>query len=429
MDAQMPASKPKPFKIAIVGGGLGGLALAIGLHRQNVPFHIYESASKFDEIGAGVAFASNTVRALILIDPAIEAAVERWATRSNSFDKPDVWLRHMYGADSRNGNGRKAGDHMFDIMAPGFGQLFVHRARFLDELVRLLPQSSASFGKSLKHIEEVDCGVRLKFGDGTEAEADAVVGCDGIKSRVREILLGADNAKSHPTFTGEYAYRGLAPMDLAKNFLGEYALNGHVWVCYDKYCITYPVDRGQSLNMVAVKSTGAGWEGTESKIETTHEEMMKDFADVGDTLRTFIDGVAESTKWALFDMPPLPTYHKEGKIVLLGDSAHATTPHQGNGAGMAMEDACILSHLIGKAQRVADLKSAFAAYQSVRKPRVEKLVATSREAGLIDMFRHESIGDDPVKAAENMQERFKWIWNVDIENQVRWAVKDMDETM
>ena len=425
----MLASQPKPFKIAIVGGGLGGLALAVGLRRRNVPFHIYEAAPKFDEIGAGVAFASNTVRALKLINPDLEAGVERCATHSSSSDNPDVWLRYMYGVNSRNGNRRKAGDHMFDIKAPGFGQLFVHRARFLDELVRLLPQSSASFRKSLKHIEEVDCGVGLNFGDGTEVKADAVVGCDGIRSRVREILLGTDNTKSYPTFADAYAYRGLAPMDLAKNVLGEHAVNGHLWMCYNKYCITYPVDGGRFLNMVAITSTGTGWEGSEWRMRTTHEEMMKDFADVGDTLRKLIDRIAKPTRWALFDMPPIPTYHRQGRIVLLGDSAHAATPHQGNGAGMAMEDACVLSHLIGKAQRAEDLKSAFAAYQSVRKPRVEKLVATSRETGLIDMFKHESIGDDPVKAAENMQERYKWIWNLDIENHVRCAEKNIDERM
>ena len=118
--------------------------------------------------------------------------------------------------------------------------------------------------------------------------------------------------------------------------------------------------------------------------------------------------------WALFDLNPLPTFYK-GRVALLGDAAHATTPHQGAGAGQALEDAYVLSALLGdeRTHTVADLPAAFMAYDAVRRPRSQKVVSTSRSAGLTYAFRGPA-GDNREAIAAELSQRYRWIWEEDM---------------
>lgn len=108
-------------------------------------------------------------------------------------------------------------------------------------------------------------------------------------------------------------------------------------------------------------------------------------------------------------------------MCLLGDSAHASTPHQGAGAGMALEDAFILSNLLGQIGSATDIESAFIAYDTVRRLRSQKLVITSRNAGELYEFEGEGIGDDIVKMKENLDVRYKWIWEVNLDQELENA--------
>lgn len=126
--------------------------------------------------------------------------------------------------------------------------------------------------------------------------------------------------------------------------------------------------------------------------------------------------------WALFDHPPAPTYYgTRPRVCLVGDAAHATTPHQGSGAGMGIEDCYILGNLIGEANSVEDLDRAFSAYDQVRRPRTQKLVTTSREAGRLWDFEGEGVGDDLDALERNMKARMHWIWNIDLEAELERA--------
>jgi salicylate hydroxylase len=124
--------------------------------------------------------------------------------------------------------------------------------------------------------------------------------------------------------------------------------------------------------------------------------------------------------WALFDHPPAPTFYK-GRFVILGDAAHASTPHQGAGAGQAVEDAYILSHLLGKINSADEIDPAFKAYDAVRRPRSQKVVTTSRDASYIYDFEDESLGTDLEKIRERLDVRYNWIWNEDLEEQLKRA--------
>jgi salicylate hydroxylase len=125
--------------------------------------------------------------------------------------------------------------------------------------------------------------------------------------------------------------------------------------------------------------------------------------------------------WALFDHRPAPTYYK-GHITILGDAAHASTPHQGAGAGQALEDAFILSRLLGDelTESASDIPAAFKAYDAIRRPRSQKVVSTSRACGLTYAFQGPA-GDDVEKIREELLVRYRWIWEEDMEKQAEQA--------
>lgn len=217
----MAASKStKSFSLAIVGGGIGGLCLAVALVHHDVPVHVYEAAPAFSEIGAGVGLGPNAVRAMALLDPAILEGYKRCETRNVSVSEQGRFFNFRYGMAKPSADGMVAGQLFCDLRS-GTVTSSIHRARFLNELVNLMPEGAASFGKRLVGIEHHGEGVRLKFSDGTEANHDAVVGCDGIKSQVRKLLLGEGDRASEPVFSGHYCYRGLVPADKAIKVLGE----------------------------------------------------------------------------------------------------------------------------------------------------------------------------------------------------------------
>ena len=124
--------------------------------------------------------------------------------------------------------------------------------------------------------------------------------------------------------------------------------------------------------------------------------------------------------WALFEHPPAPTYYK-GRLCILGDAAHASTPHQGAGAGQAIEDAFVLSNLLGQVASAANITQAFEAYDTVRRPRSQRVVTTSREAGCLYEMEDEEVGTDLDKARENLLVRCEWIWGNDLKAQFKEA--------
>lgn len=124
--------------------------------------------------------------------------------------------------------------------------------------------------------------------------------------------------------------------------------------------------------------------------------------------------------WALFEHPPAPTYTK-GRLCLLGDAAHASTPHQGAGAGQAVEDALVISNLLGQICSAADIEKAFKAYDAVRRPRSQEVVRTSREAGDIYEFKNPELGFDFEKTRKELEVRMKWIWEEDLHAQLQRA--------
>jgi salicylate hydroxylase len=426
-----PSTSPKPFTVAIIGGGIAGLSLTVGLLHHNIPVTLYEAAPAFAEIGAGVSFGPNALRAMALIDPAIREGYDRLATSNAWESKRGVWFDFRWGVDERvkggNKGGKKAGDKISDVRADPTGQSSVHRAHFLDALVSLVPEGVAQFGKRIETVEDTPSGVLLTFADGTTAEHTTVIGCDGVKSRMRPILLGKDAPASTPTFTGKYAYRGLIPMDKAVELLGdELARNAQMYFGYDGHVLTFPIEKGATMNVVAFQTQHSGtWDSPEWVVPVKRAEMLQDFEGWGDSVRDIVSLMQKTDVWALFDHRPAETYYRGGKVCILGDAAHASTPHQGAGAGMALEDSFVLSGLLGSVKDAGEIESAFRAYDAVRRPRTQKLVTTSRAAAGVYEFQDGDIGDDEGKIGEHLKERYRWIWDEDLEQQLEIAKASM----
>lgn len=152
--------------------------------------------------------------------------------------------------------------------------------------------------------------------------------------------------------------------------------------------------------------------------------MLSDYSTWGTTVNTIIEAMEKRDVWALFDHPHTTTYYGlNPRVILAGDAAHACVPHQGSGAGMCLEDSYILSRLIGEAKTAQDLDAAFKAFDGVRRPRTQRLVRTSREAGLLYEFELE--GDDLEAIERNFKVRMNWIWNVDLQQELENALSIM----
>lgn len=281
----------KPFHVAVCGGGIGGLCLVIGLLRQKVSCKIYEAAPAFAEIGAGVSFGPNAVRAMELIHPLIAKGFENCVTLNGWPEKKETWFDFRIGkSESRDNQEVSTDTYVANVKSEKLGQTSVHRAHYLDELVKLVPDNVARFGKRLKDITENGEKLVLHFEDGSREEADAVIDCDGIKSRTRHILLGADHPAANAVFSGKYAYRGLIPMDKAVKALGdELARNSQMYMGYHGHVLTFPIDKGKTMNVVAFRTKLDGkWEDPMWVRPSTTKHMFADFIGWGDKVQSIL---------------------------------------------------------------------------------------------------------------------------------------------
>jgi salicylate hydroxylase len=274
--------KSKPFNVAIVGGGIGGLAFAIGLSRHpHVSFTIYEAAAQFSEIGAGVGFGANSQAAMKLIDPAIWEGYSKRATYNGWKSKAGSWFDFTVGE-----KGPEEGKRIIEVLFHNDMTVStVHRAHFLDELIRLVPEGSARYGKRLVSIDQSGEKVEVKFADGSSALADAVIGCDGVRSVCRGVVLGQDGPFTQPVFTGKVCYRGLVPMENAVRAVGEErARNRQMYLGHGGHVITFPVGNGKIMNVAAFSTKkDDGWEGPWVQ-RNQKENMFKSYEGWGEVV-------------------------------------------------------------------------------------------------------------------------------------------------
>ncbi|KAL4932588.1 uncharacterized protein BDV17DRAFT_167919 [Aspergillus undulatus] len=418
----------KPFHVAIVGGGIAGLTLAIALHRRNISVKIYEQAHAFAEIGAGVSFGPNAVSAMKFCDEGIYEALTKVWTQNLWPSKKKVWFDYLDGHTqneneyqaSSEGQESKRQNIAFTIYN-SLGQTGVHRAHYLGELVKQLPSEIAEFKKHLEDIQEQPNGkLLLTFADGAKDEADVVIGCDGIKSRVRQILLGEDHPAARPYFTQKYAYRGLVPMEKAIEAIGEeLASNSCMHMGPNNHMLTFPVNGGKTLNIVAFHTTDEEWNDyARLTRDGTRDEALRDFANYGPNVTKLLKLCEEKLSiWAIFDLAkPVPTFHK-GRLAISGDAAHATSPHHGSGAGFCIEDTAVLATLLSdpRVRNHKDLEAALAVFDVTRRERSQWLVESSRFLGDLYEWRAPGVGRDFGRIEHEINTRNGIIYDINIQ--------------
>lgn len=415
------SSNDSRLSIAIIGGGIGGVAFAVALSRfPDLDVQLFEAAPQFSEIGAGVSFGPNAVRAIQRLG--LEGTYRRIADTSPApFE--DVWFEWRRGSDD---------GYLTATLAPGCGQSSVHRADFLDAIVAHLPEGVAHFGKRCIEVTQEE-GATAHFADGSSFTADILIGFDGIKSAVRANVLPADtHGEIAPLWSGTYAYRGMIPTAQLEDALDakgadpRLALVPQMYLGTDRHILTFPVKQSALINVVAFITDRSSAEpqlpeGEEWVQAVSQQEMLEVFAGWGAASRAILECIPEPTRWALHELPELPRYHR-GRVLLVGDAAHALVPHQGAGAGQALEDAYVLASLLGDEACTRDsVEQVLAAFEAVRHGRTCRVQYTSHEAGNVYEYAGEGIGDDEAMLIENLETRFDWLWNHDPEDDVTEA--------
>ncbi|KAJ5754012.1 uncharacterized protein N7511_008165 [Penicillium nucicola] len=407
---------PKPT-ITIIGSGISGLALATGLLRRGIPIMMYEAAPSFSEIGLGLSLGPAAHRAMPLIDPAIRAIYDSLVT--THADSPgyeafrETWFEFVWAGGERDGG------LLMDLKALPSGQTAVRRADFLRELVGLIPEDIVSFGRRVVGVEEGKDGdgegVRLVFQDGSVESADVVVGCDGIRSVVKEAMLGGEEGMVKPVYSGMYGYRAVLDMGDMVDAVGE--RRARVSTLY--------IGEGGKVN-VGFYVLSPEWEGEGWVRPAKREDMERDAKGMGRLVQALVGRMPDASQWAIFEHPHISTYTRS-RIAIMGDAAHASTPHQGAGAGQAIEDAHVLAELLGdsRVNSVPDIMAAFRAYDEIRRPRSQRVVTTSKENAYLFSLCFDGVGDDAEKLKEILKERSRWLWDLDVEDQVERARERM----
>lgn len=431
----------EPLHVAIVGAGITGLNLALGLQARDVSFTIYERAPGFREIGAGIGFSPNAERAMGSLSTKALAAFKRVANPNG-----EDYFQWVDGYDSA--------ELIFKLHVGKDGFMGCRRCDILEEWAKQIPEAAVRFGKEIDTISEPDSEggkLALHFRDGTTAFADAVVGCDGIRSRVRQLVLSDPKAKgqklpasAHPHYTQKFCYRALVPMHRAVDAVGTYrSFTRFMYNGPGAHVITYPVGNNSVLNILAVLSDpnpvwSAAAGGGKHTGPGSRAEAEAAFREWHPTVRSIVGLFPdEMDKWAIFDMAehPAPGYAR-GRVCVAGDAAHATGPHLGAGGGMGIEDALVLAGLLAEVKERAEVnrerrgrlvEAALAAYNDVRYERTQGVVRSTRAACDLFHWRDPRVGRDSEEFGREITGLFHKIWEYDVDGMVDGALKQLDE--
>lgn len=414
-----------PFHVAIVGGGLCGIALGIALKKRNVSFTLYESRGSFTEIGAGINLGPSAMRSLRIIEPLLDEKIRKLTTR-NPPPHEDTWMILRYGAAS---GAHKDGEIIHEFKIPGIGNVSLHRQELLATLAEEMGSEHARFNKSLVTYEQDIHNVQLTFKDGSVETASVLVGCDGIHSKVRSHLVGANSPVSKPVFGESGVYRAVVPMEKAVEAIGQSARCSTVRLGPNCYFISYPVDKGTKLNCGAwLYLPGQPWDHKEWVIPDHGKELRKNYQGFGEHVQKLLNLFDPNPSfWAAFEHKWQPENFVDRRVIVIGDGAHSMPPHQGSGAATAVEDACVLAEVLAcidaNDRSTATATAALKAVEQIRKPRFLQVQRYSSEAGpRWHKFYEQKLEDEELaKWIGTTEERLRWIWDIDIESQAEEA--------
>ncbi|URV26030.1 FAD-dependent monooxygenase [Burkholderia gladioli] len=347
----------KQPRIAIVGAGLGGTAAAALLQRGGYDVRLYEQAPSFSRLGAGIHLGPNVMKIMRRIG--CEDALNAMGSH------PDFWYSRD-GITAEVMSQIPLGD--FALKTYGASYLTVHRGDFHALMTQAVTPGTIAFDRKLTAIEDTGSEVRLTFDDGTVETADIAIGADGVNSRLREHLLGAEP----PRYTGYVAHRAVFPASLLDNKPYDMCVK---WWSGDRHMMVYYVTEKRDEYYYVTGVPQAEWPAGVSMVDSSREEMREAFDGFHPDIQHLIDVSPSITKWPLLERDPLPLWSR-GRLVLLGDACHPMKPHMAQGAAMAIEDAAMLARCLDEVG-IADYANAFALYEANRAARASKVQLVS----------------------------------------------------
>lgn len=353
------------LRVAVIGCGLGGATAANFLQRAGFDVKVYEQAPQLTRVGAGISLGPNVMKVM------------------QHLGLYDEFLRRGTVARQRLSRAWDNGDILNEVSYTKYGEIYgavmmsIHRGDMIDILTDPLKPDTMVFGKKAMGIEELASGaLRISFEDGTEAEADVVIGADGVNSKVREVLLGVEA----PHYTGFVAYRSVFRSDLLGDFrpMGDHT---KWWTTEsflkneDRHFIHYYLNSDRSEMYFVTGSPDANWDPTRGNVPVGKNEVLECYEGFHDEVQRIITAAPAITKWPLLERKPL-TLWSRGGVALLGDACHPMKPHMGQGAGMAIEDGAVLARCLKEGSSVAE---ALRSYEYNRKDRTARVQDASRQ--------------------------------------------------
>jgi salicylate hydroxylase len=347
-------------RIAIVGGGIGGLSTALFLRRAGLGnVTVFEQAPELLEIGAGIQVAPNAVRLLRRLGLA-----ERLA---------EVGVRLEVGWEFRRWEDGRVlfSQELGDTCERMFGEPYytVHRAHLLDMLREAVPDEIVRLGHRCVDVTQRGGEVELTFENGSSERADAVIGADGIHSTVHDEIL-----PPHPaTFSGLCAYRCLIPAVQAPEEARRPVTT--LWLGPGRHFVHYPVSAGQQINLVTANPAG-DWRTESWTAEGRVEDLAAEFEGWDERVQQLIASANETKRYAFYDREPLERWTL-GCVTLLGDAAHPMMPFFAQGATQAIEDAAVVAGCLREATPET-VETALLRHEALRKERASKVQMLSR---------------------------------------------------
>ncbi len=388
----------KDIRIAVAGGGIGGLTLALALRQRGLRAEVFEQAAQLAEVGAAVALSANSTRELRrlgVLDGVAAASTEPTELIYRNWRDGRRIAAHPVRQDGR---------YQERFGAPYYG---IHRADLQRVLSGALGGEGLHLGYRLASVQDLGGVMGLTFTNGHTFEADLVVGADGVRSMVRRFVT--DGEGTH--YSGTSALRGIVPTDRLPSLPDPQAIQ--FWMGPDAHLLHYAIGaNGQDVNYFAVMEGPDAWPQPGSATTGIDPaDALAAFEGWHPAVTEMVAATPHTLRWGLFVVPHLLRWHRS-RAVLLGDAAHAMVPHHGQGANTTIEDAITLAELlVGAGPR--DIDAVMPRYQALRRARTRKIQRSSWATnGLLHLPDSADLTERDAAMAR-FPDRFGWIHEFD----------------